>query len=286
MIKPVLTSLTLLLLYSCKGPSSPKTSPPSDTAATKAAANPITPNTTPDTIALMARIDTPAKPMIAKNWKGAWKDVDKFSEGQLHITTVKGNKLSFSIYVEDGGASGLLEGTAKLDGYRAHYIRKEYGGACRIDFTYEGDHVYVRQLEGSCGAGAGVYYDGSYYANPKEQKEETLVTLGVLSTGAQDKKFRQMVGNDYHLFVNSSQLVGNGIDLDSLHAIVHDSWVKHELTSKRNIVLINDRLDIWAAVIDEDSIKYYTTREDYRHKLPKTIDDWQKDLEDKKLIFK
>ena len=196
MIKPLLTSLILLLLYSCKGPTSTKISPSADTAVTKGAGKPFTPITAPDSIAPVAKVDTSSKPIIAKNWIGSWKSVDKFSGGRLDITT------------------------------------------------------------------------------------------GVLTTKAQDKKFRQMVGEDYHLFVNSSQIVGNGKDLDSLHAIVHDSWVKHELTSMRNIVLINDRLDIWAAVIDEDSIKYYTTREDYHHKLPKTIDNWQKDLEDKKLIFK
>jgi len=224
--------------------------------------------------------------MIPKKWIGQWKDDGQFNRGQVDITAIKGNKLVFSIYVEDGGASGSLEGSAKLDGYHAHFTRKEYGGTCRIDFTYEGDHIYVDQLEGNCEAGAGVYYSGSFYAKPKKQKKSTLLTLGVLTTEAQDKKFRQMVGDDYNLFVNSSQIVGNGEDLDTLHAVVHDSWVKHELTSMRNIVIINDHLDIWAAVIDEDSIKYYTTREDYRHRLPKTIDNWQKDLEDKKLIFK
>jgi hypothetical protein len=282
-------------LFACNGPSEPKTSPPPDSPSVAKPAsavatslssitNPVPPAPGPDTS--VHKVDTPSTPMVASKWMGSWMDEDDFSGGSLNISAIKNHQFLFSMEVTDGGASGSLEGAAKLDGYHAHYIKKEYGGACRIDFTYYGDRVYVDQMEGNCEAGAGVYYSGDYYARSRKQKEKTLVTLGVLSTAAQDKKFRQLVGDDYQLFVRSSQLVMNGIDMDSLHAVVHQSAVKHMFTERENIVLVNDRMDIWAAVIDEDSIKYFTTREDYRNKLPKTIDDWRQKMEDKKLIFK
>ena len=272
----------IILLSSCKGPSAPDAQkpPPSDTPAAK-----IT--VIKDTITHLVTIDTPATPMVAKKWIGSWKDEDQFSGGQLDITNIKGNKLFFSMEAEDGGNTGTVEGSAKLNGYHALYTHTEDGDTCRIEFTYMGDSVYVDQQRGICGAGVGVYYSGIYYTKPPKRKEETLLTLGMLNTEIQDKKFRQLVGDDYKLFVSSSQMVfAESKDLDSLHATVHEAGVNHMMQEKANIILINDHLDIWAAVIDEDSIKYYTTREDYRHRLPRTIDEWQQTKEDKKIIFK
>jgi hypothetical protein len=225
--------------------------------------------------------------MITKKWVGDWKNEDMFHGGELHITEIKKDKFSFSIYVSDGGGSGELEGSAKLQGYRALFAKKEYRGTCRIEFIFEGDSVSVDQLEGHCDAGAGVYYGGVYYKHPPKREEENLVSLGLLTTAAEDKKFRELVGDDYKLFVESSQIIfKDAEDKDSLHAIVHQAGVKHEFNSRQNIILITDHMDIWAAVIDEDSVNYYTNRSDYKHRLPKTIDSWRENFNEKPIVFK
>jgi len=210
-----------------------------------------------------------------------------FGGGSLKITETKGGAFSFSMEATDGGASGELEGSAKLQGYRAIYTHKEYGGACRIEFTFEGDSISVDQKEGNCGAGAGVYFSGYYYKHPPKRLEETLLSLGMLDNDAQDKKFRALVGDDYKLFVNSSQLIfEKEKDKDSLGAVVHQAAVKHMFTDMENIILINERLDIWAAVIHGDSVNYYSNRPDYKHRIPKTIDSWRQNFNEKPIVFK
>jgi hypothetical protein len=47
---------------------------------------------------------------------------------------------------------------------------------------------------------------------------ETLVTIGILKNDQEETQFRRLVGNDYDLFLNSSQLTAEESDLDSLAA--------------------------------------------------------------------
>lgn len=283
-----------LVFLSCNGPTSSGTTHPSDSAAGTLKAATDSGKRSLDSSNRIARdssrpanADTPATPMIAKNWIGTWKNEEQFGGGELKITSVTGKTFTFSMEVSDGGASGELEGTARLRGYRALHTSTEYGGTCRIEFTFEGDSIYVDQQQGNCEAGAGVYYSGYYYKHPPKRTGASLISLGMLTTEAQDKKFRALVGDDYKLFVQSSQMVfQEEKDTENLHAIVHRAGVKHEFTSRENIILINDNMDIWAAVINEDSVNYYSNRTDYKHRLPKTIDDWRERFNDKPIVFK
>lgn len=285
--------LVPLVLLSCQGPSS-GTARSSDTLAAGTARTTDSGKNSMDSTQLVARDsprpagpDTPSTPMVAKNWIGYWQHEEKFSGGTLKITGIKGGAFTFSMDAVDGAAGGEVEGSAKLQGYHALYTKKEYGGACRIEFTFEGDSVYVDQQEGNCEAGAGVYYSGYYYKNPPKRPEETLLSLGMLDNEAQDKKFRTLVGDDYKLFVNSSQLVfEKQKDKDSLLAVVHQAAVKHSFSVRENIILINDHQDIWAAVIHGDSVNYYTNRRDYKHRVPRTIDSWRENFNEKPVVFK
>ncbi|HVV04287.1 MAG TPA: hypothetical protein VHC96_08685 [Puia sp.] len=282
-----------LILLSCHGPSSDLSHPSDSTTAAATKATDSGKNALDagqsggrDTVQ-PARVDTPSTPMIAKNWIGDWNYEGMFGGGGLKIDNIKGNTFTFSMEANDGGGSGELEGSAKLQGYHALYTKKEYGGACRIEFTFEGDSISVDQQEGNCGAGAGVYYSGVYYKHPPKRPEETLLSLGMLDNEAQDKKFRDLVGDDYKLFVESSQLVfEKQKDKDSLGAVVHQAGVKHMFTEMENIILINDHQDIWAAVIHGDSVNYYTSRADYKHRVPKTIDSWRENFNEKPIVFK
>src|SRR6185503_13454911 len=156
--------LVPLILLSCHGPSSdPSHSSDSSTVAASKAID--SGKSALDSTQLggrdsvrPARVDTPSTPMIAKNWAGVWKNEGMFHGGELKITEITKKTFSFSMDATDGGASGELEGTARLKGYYALHTSKEYGGVCKIEFTFEGDSIYVDQQEGNCEAGAGVYY--------------------------------------------------------------------------------------------------------------------------------
>jgi len=291
--------LVPLILLSCQGPSpndihsdpsasvkTPDSAKTSIDSSRSGRRNAIQPGSLDST--RPARVDTPSTPMIAKNWTGYWKYEELFGGGSLNITRIKEDSFTFSMQVVDGGGGGEVEGSASLHGYHALYANKDDAGSpCRIEFTFEGDSIYVDQLEGICDAGVGVSYSGYYYKHPPKRPEETLLGLDMLDNETQDKKFRTLVGDDYKLFVESSQLVlEKEKDKDSLGAVVHQAAVKHLFTVRQNIILINNHLDIWAAVINGDTVYYYTNRPDYKHRIPKTIDTWREDFNDKPIVFK
>jgi hypothetical protein len=281
-MKIALLCLLPVILLSCHDPSSSK-----NQIETAPRASHDSARTGADDSSQAALTDTPSTPMEAKNWAGSWKNETMFRGGELKITGVTGGRFSFSIAVSDGGGSGELEGSATLKGYHAIYSNKDAGGPCKIEFTFEGDSIYMDQQQGNCEAGAGVYYSGYYYKHLPPKPAETLISLGMLDNESQDRKFRELVGDDYKLFVQSSQWVfEREHDEDSLGVMIHQAAIKHEFTESENIILINPHLDIWAAVINGDSVNYYTNNPEYKHRLPKTIDSWRENFKEKPIVFK
>jgi hypothetical protein len=113
-----------------------------------------------------------------------------------------------------------------------------------------------------CGTGLGVNYSGQYLSSAiKRQAPKTavkLVTQRILQNDQENDHFRKLAGKDYELFLNSSQLTSESIDIDSLQARGYESGVRGLFTYQENIILINNQMQIWAAVIEEDKVYYYT----------------------------
>jgi hypothetical protein len=57
-------------------------------------------------------------------------------------------------------------------------------------------------------------------------------------------------------------------------------------TIMENIIMIDSSKNIWAAVIDDNKIYYFTNRLDYKTKLPRTIENWRNRFKDYKVIYK
>ena len=46
-----------------------------------------------------------------------------------------------------------------------------------------------------------------------------------------------------------------------------------------------DRGQLWAAFIDGDHVRYFTTERPYKAKLPETIEIWRANFRDKTVVF-
>ncbi len=133
----------------------------------------------------------------------------------------------------------------------------------------------------------GVTYSGAYRkAGTKLPPDETLATLGILKNDREETQFRRLVGNDYDLFLNSSQLTAEESDLDSLAARVHTSGVRGLFTLAENIIMVDGQGQMWAAVIDDDNVYYYTNSNDYKDTLPRTIEKWRERFAHKLVLYK
>ena len=227
---------------------------------------------------------------ITKTWLGEWERRIHQNDASIEISSIKGDSLAFSLQAMSGGHSGEVEGMAFVKGNIATYIGEESDDTCLLEFELIGDSVItIDQKKGNCFAGMGVDYYGDYKNSKylsKTEESENLVDLWVFETKQKDSAFRSLVGDSYSLFVNTTQLVSDDNDLDSLNATVRSSGVRGLYTISENIIMIDSSNNIWAAVLDNEKVYYFTNNKDYKNRLPKTIEDWRSRFSDYAVIYK
>ncbi|MBD0256860.1 MAG: hypothetical protein ICV83_14170 [Cytophagales bacterium] len=221
-------------------------------------------------------------------WAGSWEVRSTFEAATLEITHHTADSLVFTLFASSGGHLGEIAGCAKGDADLATFLSAQEGDRCLITFRLRGDTlIEVNQQSGLCSAGMGVTYTGAYRkAGTTPRSVETLITIGILKNNQEETQFRHLVGNDYDLFLNSSQLTAEDSDLDSLAARVHTSGVRGLFTLAENIIMVNGQGQMWAAVIDDDSVYYYTNSDAYKDTLPRTIDKWRERFANKPVLYK
>lgn len=238
-------------------------------------------------------IDTTKEPVSAtmnENWVGKWERLIWKNPANLEIKAAKDNSIEFSIFASSGGNTGEIDGQAMVEKNIATYVNVEDGDTCLIIFSLQGDSVIIiDQQLGNCYTGMGVGYSGKYQNErnlPKKTDTKTLVELGVLNSKPQDSIFKELVKEKYNLFVNTTQETSESEDLDSLNTVVKSSGVKGLYTSMENIVMVDSVNNIWAAVIDDDKVYYFTNSEKHKNTLPKTIDNWRENFKNYDIVFK
>jgi hypothetical protein len=89
--------------------------------------------------------------------------------GELKVSIADDESIRFSLDVVAGPPAhnqGKLEGTAKMTAQNTYeFATNEYGGNCKISFSFQMDAVELKTLEGdpaSCGFGNGVVADQTY----------------------------------------------------------------------------------------------------------------------------
>ncbi len=227
-----------------------------------------------------------------KHWKGAWERVLLQNDASLEIKDIIKDSIVFSLSASSGANMGDVEGKAVIKGNKAVYLLNTDYDTCLLEFEIFGDTlITIDQIKGNCFAGMGVYYSGKYF-NAKlkstiaalEAQSPENITL--LEDPTDDSLFRALVGNDYALFVNSTQLTSEDEDLDSLNTKVYASAVRGLYTFMENIIMVDTNSNIWAAVINDKEVFYYTNRADYKKTLPKTIEHWRERFKELPVIFK
>lgn len=224
-------------------------------------------------------------------WTGEWIRQEWQSKATLEITKVTTDSLYFSIFAQSGGHTGEIEGKANVTDTIAFFSNlDDMGELCTIEFRIMSDSIIlVDQKQGSCLAGLSVTYSGTYtnskLITKESSKEQDLVTLGIL-TSQEDSAFRELVGNSYDLFVNSTQLVSQDNDVDSLKMKVTSSGVRGMFTYMENIIMVDSLNRFCAAVIDDNKVLYFSNIEAFEDQIPKTIENWMKSFKEYKVIYK
>lgn len=230
--------------------------------------------------------------VVNKIWLGNWERVTHNANAGIDIKKIKGTWFSFSMQAGDGGHTGEIEGIAKITGDKALFISDEEK-SCKLEFQLLGDSVIVVNESNECSVfgGIGVCFSGRYINSKRlteAQKEDNAGMRDVQQlTVREDSIFKAMVGDSYKTFVSTTQMnEEDAKDLDGLNAKVLPSGIRGLYTYMENIIMIDSAKHMWAAVIDNDKVLYYTNRDDYKNQLPKTIEDWRSRFKQYPVIYK
>ncbi len=112
-----------------------------------------------------------------------------------------------------------------------------------------------------------------------------LRRAGVFANATQERAFNKLVGPHREAFEDCFQLISEAADLDGFGARVRSGGVRGLFTSMEGIIMVNDRGQVWAAVIDNQVVRYFTNVDEWRAKLPKTIEKWRERFASLKVIY-
>lgn len=232
---------------------------------------------------------TPRTQKISDTWIGKWERQLWQTDAGLEITNINGDSLFFKLNAFSGGHIGEIDGMAIVTGDIARFSTNEDHDSCLIEFKLIGDSIItIAQKKGNCFAAMSVTYSGEY-KNVKfstGSDKATLKNLGIFKNEKEDLAFKSLVGNSYSLFVNSTQLTTEAEDLDGINATVRSSGVRGLFTLMENIIMNDTLSNIWAAVIDDNKVYYFTNNKQYKKRLPKTIDNWRRNFNTYEVIYK
>jgi hypothetical protein len=109
--------------------------------------------------------------------------------GEVEIAQIAADQFKFKINITGGPPShnsGILEGVAKLSNNKGIFSMNEYGGECKVEFTFANGLV-VKMLKGSdaiCGFGMNVAPEGTFarktYNDPFLTKKEAAVVANLV----------------------------------------------------------------------------------------------------------
>ena len=235
-----------------------------------------------------ATADSLKKQPASELWLGTWERREWSSGATLEITAIMADSIVFFLQAFNGGHGGELEGVALVKDNVAQFYSSNKNDTCLLQFKLMGDtSIRIEHKKGMCYAGMGVSYDGQY-KNAKalpEEEEETLVGLGIFKTEKEDSLFRALTGDKYKSFVYSTQTTSEEGDGDSLNAKVYSSGVTGLYTISENIIMIDSINTIWAAVLYGEKVYYFTNSDEYKTRLPKTIEAWRQRFKEHPIVY-
>ena len=222
-------------------------------------------------------------------WFGHWTKAPlPLRDGWLFIREVGATGFFFHLGLYDGSRLGHVAGFAKFNGPDSAYARISAEGEnqpCEIKFRRTMGHTCQIHLDESDGCkhfkGMGASFDGIY-----DRQNNLLFDTGDLDE-LDLQRLYSITGKHYSPFIQRFQQRRDGDKekADTFLAKVTIGGAKGMYTIFEAILMRGDNGQLWAAYIDDDVVRYFTTERAFRERLPKTIDKWRERFSDKELVF-
>lgn len=221
---------------------------------------------------------TPIIAVTLPVWQGYWTRLgDTYYDGSLADITDQGDgTFYFSINANNGANTGFVEGYATAIDNNAIYQNEEDNYYITFDLkdgiltvTAGGDFYGI--------LGAGVSIDGEYTLEEQVKEIPTMQTLGILEDSSQEQVFKELVQEEYDLYISTCQTIIKEANLDASEAKVYSGALQGLYSIMECIIMVTPENQIWTAIIVDDTVKYYTNTDD-TNILPNTINLWRSDF--------
>lgn len=222
-------------------------------------------------------------------WWGIWKKSNpgKSYGGELFIRDITSNGFLFDLMVFNGSHSGTITAEAICVSKDSAYARIENGPDRQfgeIHFRREvlNGKRYIHVEETACCdfyRGMGVLFAGEF-----SWSTESVFEFGYLNE-MELKRLYEITGQYFFEFRKRMEGVGDRDNLDTFPCKVVAGGVRGMYTDYEGIVMSGTRGEMWAAYIDNEVVRYFTTQKEWQKCLPKTIESWRENFRDKSVLF-
>lgn len=232
-------------------------------------------------------------------WTGAWHRNEAQSPGMLILGNVTDKTVDFGLEVFNGGHSGLLEGTANLNGGIATFKNSIFDDfeTCFLVFQKKDSLVFIDQKSNNwaCGFGMRAHANGKYENHffPKEAELSYGKENSIFENKAERKIFADLVGEWYEDFAFNMQDLSSfpKSKKDDFEATAFAGNVIGLALTNEAIIMKNGKGLFWAAVIiydelsDQFQVKYFTNDYERKKDIPQTIEEWRKEFSDYEIVL-
>jgi hypothetical protein len=223
-------------------------------------------------------------------WWGFWNSGDGSgaSGGQLLIAQSSARAFSFHLQTFNGSHLGQVNGFAEFTSrYAAEANIQESwneGEVCRLRFRIsdkDPTHMEVEEVSGCQNFhGMGARFDGRF-----TRRREALFDLGFMNELELQKLFT-ITGQYYEPMMDRFAGCGKHEWGDTdISGLAFFGLVRGLGTIMEGILMKGTRGELWAAYIDDERVRYFTTEPAYKHHLPKTIEAWRSRFREKEVLF-
>jgi TIR domain len=218
-------------------------------------------------------------------WWGRWNILPQtYRSGQLLIHRISDKGFRFTVRVNSGAHDGYLEGLAEFITPTQATFRKTAPDAdCELRFFIDSSdppEVHVDEVSFCQGFhGAQTNFGDKYVKEP-----EPLYERQALDEVGLDHLF-ELMGKRYWSFRDLFYIMTTVDNLDQFSALGFRGWAPGLADFVDAILLAGKAGQLWAAWLDEDVIRYFTSENHFRRTLPKTIEVWRERFRGKAIVW-
>ena len=225
-------------------------------------------------------ITLPKKPSreISK-FDGHWTGTNSgyFASSHAYIKALFDDLIYYELEAFNGTHSGVVESFGIIDSGSAKTVFKdttydEKHENVFFEFKIEDDLLKLNSNMYDYMCGMGVMFDSEYVLGDIEISMPTALEVGIVETEEQDKLFKKLVGDKYSDFISYTTFV------DYSEVIMDGEKVKAGKSYLRGaygccFYIISSK-HIYAAIIGDEEIYYYTNDKNYAKKIPEPMAEW------------